>query len=1113
MPQDFFLTQVIERAAECKNIDFSQEREQFEKGLGPEPRLQADQLRRLILGRQDQGHWPDFDPAQVHRWEIAGATVVGRLDLRDGRLPSGSPLPALEFQDCTFEGGIVADGVHLERLHLSQCRLGNIAGEPSAELSLRNARVENEVRLRELYPFFLAPGTILRVDANAMNVGGNFVLKKSTLRAPLDCDEQDPLRIPYALNLRNADIGADLLLQPDLTLHGGVLAIGAHIRGDVRCEGLIADDGYNPEFRAALRKSGSRRRSSLCLSSADVGGNLWLLSSPLGRPSVLHGEVDMYGIQIDGGLQVWGVTINPCFGETDVDRDMLAMNFAMAHIKGYVRFDSVACRASSERSDSTALPIGDPESVPTRIRGLLNLAGATVKGDLALTGEYDYLTADDLHLEGTFNLNAQVVFILSMKRARIGGDCDLTAFRFYSADPWSSPKFRPQLFMQDADIKRTLRLNEWSEQSGEDALRFVAARECSPRCYPRLRIVVVKAEQKDPATPDSSREFWAPFIAFPGIVGDVLTRSEPLHTINARGYLHLVDDEDYRDYLRLFCAYVWGEEGAFAIIEPEPDGRQPYAQQQVEEGTMPRFEMIDISRAAKRAPNHQDQRTKTPQDAKLPDVRALAYVRYAGIIFAAEFGIWRTGEIEMMQDKPLCKLKEGVSPTYDLQRRTRSGTDDSDYRLMCLYGRDHEDPAWLDAMIPDWRRTVLKKSASLAGALVFLTDATCGTLQDANGSAWGSSVGLALENFTYDRIAEDPYATRALWPWMAFTELPRRILAARQSLHLRSTPSFRLLGKWLGLPPFEIPTLQQELDIHNPRWFHNLRQSGLRRTGVRDRLRWLEQRMESRETPRALAGRFPIQKITSPFLERIKKRKGISAQRAEAEFPEPFLHQPYVQLAKVLREQGNDADAKDVEEQRIRIESWLRAKRGPLGVVALLLWWIPYGFFFRYGLSPARAITTFVGCIVIGCAGVHYANAHHILMQSTSTAATSLRSGPDGPEAYIPYGRNPGQGDLECGSSINDVVYAVDAFIPLLNLHQEERCHIRSASNQDQTPVQAYRQPHKGLLPRIRAFFASLMLWPSAWQFFGFIYAVGGRVISSLMLLTVSGALRKWENK
>ena len=175
--------------------------------------------------------------------------------------------------------------------------------------------------------------------------------------------------------------------------------------------------------------------------------------------------------------------------------------------------------------------------------------------------------------------------------------------------------------------------------------------------------------------------------------------------------------------------------------------------------------------------------------------------------------------------------------------------------------------------------------------------------------------------------------------------------------------------------------------------------------------------------------------------------------------------------------------------------------------------WILYGVFFRYGLSPIRALTTFLLCILIGYGGVHHANVNHLLVKNTSTSAVALRDSQKGPEPFIPYSRESGLSDLECGASINELVYAVDVFIPLLNLHQEERCDVRSVSDHDRSPRELSRQTSGGRWSHVRSFCLGLIDWPPSLEFLKFFYAISGRIISSLMLLTVSGALRKWESR
>ena len=69
--------------------------------------------------------------------------------------------------------------------------------------------------------------------------------------------------------------------------------------------------------------------------------------------------------------------------------------------------------------------------------------------------------------------------------------------------------------------------------------------------------------------------------------------------------------------------------------------------------------------------------------------------------------------------------------------------------------------------------------------------------------------------------------------------------------------------------------------------------------------------------------------------------------------------------------------------------------------------------------------------------------------------------------------------EVPCGDQVEPVWYALDVFVPLLDLKQEVRCDI------------SVREDAWG------------------WRAFKSIYAILGALVSSLVLLTVSGVLRR----
>jgi len=131
---------------------------------------------------------------------------------------------------------------------------------------------------------------------------------------------------------------------------------------------------------------------------------------------------------------------------------------------------------------------------------------------------------------------------------------------------------------------------------------------------------------------------------------------------------------------------------------------------------------------------------------------------------------------------------------------------------------------------------------------------------------------------------------------------------------------------------------------------------------------------------------------------------------------ENFSPQPYEQLAKVLKDQGHEEEAKDI----------LVAKNKDPGFLERMnprhrpLHWV-YGALSGYGYLPFRAGKLAVAFIVVGCVVFWIGGSTGLITPSKVKAYGNDVSGVD--KAY------PG---------FNSVVYSLDAFVPIVNLHQEE---------------------------------------------------------------------------
>lgn len=168
---------------------------------------------------------------------------------------------------------------------------------------------------------------------------------------------------------------------------------------------------------------------------------------------------------------------------------------------------------------------------------------------------------------------------------------------------------------------------------------------------------------------------------------------------------------------------------------------------------------------------------------------------------------------------------------------------------------------------------------------------------------------------------------------------------------------------------------------------------------------------------------------------------------------------------------------------------------------------------FRYGLSPGHAIGTFIIFLIIGWGGVHIARTGGLISEPDWKSTIVRQDGKDVLDEEIALvlnvaseaetfeaknqlsvpiaptgGRIPGTtlyaDATPCNIGVNSLLYAADLFIPLIDLDQRERCTIRS---DPEHPFEDY----------------------SGWRFLRALYEALGWIVTSLLILTVSGIMRR----
>ena len=208
--------------------------------------------------------------------------------------------------------------------------------------------------------------------------------------------------------------------------------------------------------------------------------------------------------------------------------------------------------------------------------------------------------------------------------------------------------------------------------------------------------------------------------------------------------------------------------------------------------------------------------------------------------------------------------------------------------------------------------------------------------------------------------------------------------------------------------------------------------------------------------------------------------------------PDLYTPEPYERLIKHFRTSGHYRDAWRVASERLTIENGVQTSR-PLRFAMSL-----FHLFFDYGLSPVHALSTFTVCILLGWGAVTIADqgfaqrlpfeaelsragisAPHIKpvlelsAQPVSTLATK-----DGAHIGLVRVATP-VSHIPCGGEIEPLLYAIDSFIPAIDLDQRNRC---SVSTDDGA------------------------LW---WRIGRAAYTLLGWIVTSLTILTLSGILRR----
>lgn len=372
-----------------------------ERWTGTGKAVRASVLRGILLGLFG------YRPANIN---IRGGEVIGALKLSDLPIGHDRRIPSLRLREMQIDDPIYLDNCRIARLALNRCRITRLQArdaEFAGAIDLRGLRASGH-RLSPGVVRYVdrdVDAPECSVDLANSRIDGDVRLNDAQLCVGKPySDEQSIGPKPYALNLRAAEVAGALRMEPNFVAVGGVTIADAHIRGDVRAHGALLTARYGAAFRGQNARIGG---TLFCRSLARTPAN-GVRSETIQIVSRDEGGVIFQNAEI-GRVELDGCSISWAAGDPAASRQP-AVDMSYARISGAITGEPVALTAgpapalfvgqvaligariggdvvlNSARIDDRALPGDGPTA-----RYALALRAATVGGSIRLSRGFEAL--------------------------------------------------------------------------------------------------------------------------------------------------------------------------------------------------------------------------------------------------------------------------------------------------------------------------------------------------------------------------------------------------------------------------------------------------------------------------------------------------------------------------------------------------------------------------------------------------------------------------------------------------------------------------------------------------------------------------------------------------
>lgn len=875
---------------------------------------------------------------------------------------------------------------------------------------------------------------------------------------------EDEKRPVPTVDLTDAHVDSDLdmagVKPEEEDGHLWIRAVGAQINGKVELSGC--------QLRAPVEKevypAGEEPVAALNLTLSTVRGDIRIL-----RAARLEGGIRLRGAHVEGDVWMRGATVTAA-------KDGDALFLQRARIGGFLVMDGGWDKSEQEG-----------EFHGFRCEGNLNLratdVGRSLYLDAVVVGEIE---GRDLCIGDDFFFGGAIRGEVNLTGCRIGGSLEMPGLNLAP----SVTRFT----LRHGIIGRSLKL-----VPGRLCYSLLSARRTELRSLPGVELIEGlwrhKAERDSEAGEEAAPGYHLAQSAF-------LKRGGKIWALDGRAGVfrrvvshagHRIDETSVGEYLRLYCAWCYQEEGLSRIEEViavreerSQEGRAWTVTATVDESGERRKRTFTVTatRTAVTVKRIVPECPPCCKDAQAADPKAAT----ADADVAAPQVEAKAADAAA--PKRLPRFASGLLLLPNLPRAARDDCINAG-QWFVDETLPHMEEIWAGKRLTGFHKQLcphLRHRILLAGA-VDLENLTCGVLDDHAGRAWGGDVELiAMDHFAYrratwttgrDRLTMPTYRRFSdwlarnvadwLWPrWMHWPEAWKR-----QPLHWEPWQCRR---NWIyhQFPPaFDEPYVSRypiDESDYRPQPFDQAarvaRAEGRENFAIqfemlKQRIEWRLFNLRSRwwlgVTGFALAYLWILAKGADPgwtafffvltivgmlFLSPI--HKGFLSFLKRQWLTDVVLFVLFIVPAAVL----------------FLVDGW---GGRPLNfLIAVLIFvlirslsWLA-GFTLRVGFGylrrPLRALVTLTAAFLLGWWGVAVARSHQMLVVDAEPVAglagPAAPSGQPEPPPRLMGSESAAGGqrfirDIPCDDTLVAPLYALDVLVPLVDLREESRCEIR----------------------------------------------------------------------